>query len=188
MSTRVLVIPEDPTHNGYILTPLVKMVLADAGKPQAKVKLLTNPKLGGYDHAAAAIRGELRVRYAHMDLWLFFPDADRASEDAVGNLETELANEGVELLCCAAEPEVEIYACVAYRDETGLDWRTQMRTHPRFEEEVFGPLLREHGNERMPGGGRKKMTEQSINPRQQFYRLCPEIRKLRDRIADVLPT
>lgn len=31
MSLRVLVIPEDPTHNGYILRPLTEMVLADAG-------------------------------------------------------------------------------------------------------------------------------------------------------------
>lgn len=31
MSVRVLVIPEDPTHNGYILKPLVEMVLAEAG-------------------------------------------------------------------------------------------------------------------------------------------------------------
>ena len=38
MSFRVLVIPEDPTWNGYILKPLTKALLNDAGKPNAKVK------------------------------------------------------------------------------------------------------------------------------------------------------
>jgi hypothetical protein len=52
MSFRVLVIPEDPTYNGYILKPLVERMLAEAGKPNARVTLLTNPKLGGYARAA----------------------------------------------------------------------------------------------------------------------------------------
>ena len=36
MSVQVLVIPEDPTNNGYILKPVVQMVLAEAGKPSAR--------------------------------------------------------------------------------------------------------------------------------------------------------
>ena len=51
MSFRVLVIPEDPTWNGYILKPLAKALLADAEKPAAKVTLLTNPRIRGYDQA-----------------------------------------------------------------------------------------------------------------------------------------
>ena len=80
MSFRVLVIPEDPTWNGYILTPLTKALLADAGKPKAVVKLLENPRLRGYAHALRAIR-----------------------------------DESIPLLCCPAQPEVEIYACVGFR-------------------------------------------------------------------------
>ncbi|MFO1523674.1 MAG: hypothetical protein U1G05_16920 [Kiritimatiellia bacterium] len=37
MSFKVLVIPEDPTNNGYILKPLVQAILDDAGRPQARV-------------------------------------------------------------------------------------------------------------------------------------------------------
>ena len=126
------------------------------------------------------------MRYRFMDLWLFFPDADSASQPAMDALEAELREQSVSLLCCAAEPEVEIYASVAYRHEIGMDWRTEVRTHPRFKEEVFEPLLRDHGDERMPGGGRKRMTAESIRSRAQFYRLCPEVRSLRDRIAALL--
>ncbi len=185
MSVRVLVIPEDPTLNGYILKPLVEMVLAEAGKPAARVTVLTNPRVRGYDEAVGVIRGELCSRYRFMDLWLFFPDADRASDDAMRDLERSLGKEGVTLLCCPAEPEVEVYACVAYREEIRGSW-TAARSHRRFKETIFEPLLKAHGDPRRPGHGRGAMTEESIGRRRRFFRLCPEIAELRNRIVEVL--
>jgi len=38
VSYRVLVISEDPTHNGYILAPLIGRILQECGKPNAKIK------------------------------------------------------------------------------------------------------------------------------------------------------
>lgn len=76
-----------------------------------------------------------------MDLWLFFPDADRASAHAMCHLEADLGAQGVNLLCCPAEPEVEIYACAVYRSEVDMDWNADVRTHPHFKERVFKPLL-----------------------------------------------
>ena len=181
------VIPEDPTHNGYILRPLTEMVLADAGKPSAKVAILSNPKLGGYDEAVSAVRNDLASRYGFMDLWLFFPDADRASAHAMCHLEADLGEQGVNLLCCPAEPEVEIYACAAYRSELDMDWNADVRTHPQFKERVFKPLLERHGDVRSPGNGRTQMTKRSISSPDRFFRLCPEVKRLRDRIADLLP-
>lgn len=185
MSVRVLVIPEDPTHNGYILKPLVEMVLADVGKPTAKVTLLTNPRLRGYDQAMDAIRNELASKYGFFDLWLFFPDADRATAASMRALEGDLARAGVSLLCCSAIPEVEIFACVAYRDTVGLRW-SDVRAHARMKEEVFRPLLDRHGDPRRPGGGRREMTTRSIANRNLFFALCPEVAELRDRIAAIL--
>lgn len=86
MSTRVLVIPEDPTNNGTILRPLAKAIMAEAGRPAARIHVLTNPRTRGYDSALGAIRGDLDSRYRHMDLWLFFPDADLASLGGHGDL------------------------------------------------------------------------------------------------------
>ena len=80
MSTRVLVIPEDPTNNGYILKPLVEMVMEEVGRPRARVTVLTNPRLRGYDHAARAIRNDLAVRYRYLDLWFVF--SGRRSSDS----------------------------------------------------------------------------------------------------------
>ena len=48
MSLKVLVIPEDQTYNGYILRPLVKAIMADAGRPSAKVATPGKPRMRGY--------------------------------------------------------------------------------------------------------------------------------------------
>lgn len=182
MSFRVLVIPEDPTHNGYILKPLVEMVMKAAEKPTAKVTILTSPKLKGYDEALHSVRHDLATRYRQMDLWLFIPDADRASAAAMQDLESELAEQGVTLFCCPAVPEVEIYACVAYHTEIRMSW-SAARRHPRFKEAIFERLLTTYGDSRRPGQGRIEMTERSLARRTRFFRRCPEIARLRDRIA-----
>ena len=182
MSFRVLVIPEDPTWNGYILKPLAKRLLADAGKPAAKVDLLANPRVRGYDHALRAIREELPDSYGFFDLWLFFPDADRAGPDAMTRLEADLHARGIPLLCCPAEPEVEIYACVGLQDDLPGGWQ-DARTHPRMKEEIFEPLLQTHGDPRQAGGGREMMITRSLENLQRMFRLCPETMRLRDRIA-----
>lgn len=187
MSFRVLVIPEDPLHNGHILMPLTEAILADAGKARAQVRVLASPRLRGYDHALRAIRRELPGRYAHFDLWLFFPDADRASDDAMRRLESGLMELGVPLLCCPAQPEVEIYVCAAFRDELPKlkVSREEIRTDPsvRLKEEIFRPMLEKHGGQRQRGLARERMTRASLQNLPHLFRLCPELKRLRDRIA-----
>ena len=182
MSLRVLVIPEDPTNNGYILKPLVQMVMAEVGRPRARISVLGKPRVRGYDHAMRVVRNDLALRYGFMDLWLFFPDADRAGAEAMRELEDHLLRQRVTLFCSPSVPEVEIHACVGYRAELGDSWET-IRSNPRLKEEVFDPLRKAHGDPRQPGGGRRKMTESSMARRRHFFRLCPEIARLRDRIA-----
>ena len=70
MSYQVLVIPEDPTHNGDILEPLIGRMLAECGKPKAKVLVLANPEVQGYEHARQKLP-EILDRYRHFDLPCF---------------------------------------------------------------------------------------------------------------------
>lgn len=126
-------------------------------------------------------------RYAHFDLWLFFPDADRASEDGVRRLESDLMELGVPLLCCPAQPEVEIYACAAFRDELPklkVSWG-EIRTDPsvRLKEEGFRPMLEKHGGQGQQALARERMTKASLRNLPRLFRLCPELKRLRDRIA-----
>ena len=182
MSFSVLVIPEDPVLNGHILKPLTKAIMADAGRPAAKVAVLGNPRVRGYDHAVQVIRGELPGRYRFKDLWLFFPDADKATGDAMQDLEDHVAKQEIPLLCCIAQPEVEIYACVAFRGDIPGSWK-EARHHPRMKEEIFAPLLASHGDPRRAGLGRNLMIDRSLNNLPLLLRLCPELQSLRDRIA-----
>lgn len=184
MSFTVLVIPEDPVLNGHILKPLTKAVMADAGRSAAKVDVLSNPRVRGYDHAVQVIRSELPGRYRFKDLWLFFPDADKATSEAMQALEEHIAEQGITLLCCAAQPELEIYACAAFRDEIpGSGTWEEARRHPRMKEEIFAPLLASHGDRRRPGMGRDRMIDRSLDSLPLLLRLCPELQSLRDRIA-----
>lgn len=182
MSIRVLVIPEDPFNNGYILKPLVDAVLADAGKSLAKTMILSNPRLRGYDHALKAIREDLPDRYGFWDLWIFFPDADRAGPDAMQALENDLLAKGITLLCCPAQPEIEIYCCAAHPRALGIPWE-EVRRHPRLKEEVFRSLLSRYGNRNRVGEGRGLLIDAALKSLPHFYRLCPEIKILRDRIG-----
>jgi hypothetical protein len=179
MSCRVLVIPEDPTLNGYILKPLVERVLAAAGRPKARVVVLTNPRLRGYDHAVSAIREELLVRYNHWDVWLFFPDADRAV--ALNELEQHVGKSGVTLFCCPAEPEIEAWLLAGFRDEIPLPWG-DVRKHPRLKEEVFDDFLARFGNQQAAGEGRERLMLETLKSYAALRRLCPEIAGLEDRL------
>ena len=184
MSFKVLVIPEDPTNNGYILKPLVEAILADARKPNAKVTVLSNPHVGGFDQAKEALRGTLVDKYSFMDLWIFIPDADCATFGVMDSLEVDLRTRGVSLLCCAAQPEVEIFACVARRGDIGMSWE-EVRKHPKMKEIVFEDIRRKFGNVNSAGGGRASLIIESIKNMPLLYSLCPELKRLRDRIAEI---
>jgi hypothetical protein len=184
MSFKVLVIPEDPTNNGYILKPLAEAILADADKPLAKVNVLTSPRLNGFDQARTAIKEELADRYGFFDLWLFIPDADRATPDAMRALENELAGKSIKLLCCPAQPEVEIYACVAHRNVLGAPWLS-VRSERDMKEKYFSPLIKARGDPRAAGGGRESFIKASLSPMSALYQLCPELAELRDRIRQL---
>ena len=159
--------------------------MRDVGRPNAKVNLLAQPRVRGYGQAVKTIRTELYPSYSFMDLWLFFPDADRAGADAMRDVETHVAANGLTLLCCAARPELEIYACAAFRGDIPESWE-EIRCHPRLKEEVFGPLLNRHGGPRQPGAGRGLMINESLKNLPLLFDLCPELRCLRDRIAEHL--
>jgi hypothetical protein len=184
MSFRVLVIPEDPTNNGYILRPLIERMLAEIGKPNARVTVLTNPRLNGYDHAVQAIKGELPERYRHFDLWLFLPDADRAANFA--ELERTLQAAGIRLLCCAAKPEIEAWLLAGHRQHLPLRW-SEVREHRRLKEEVFEPFLAQHANLRSPGQGRESLMRATLANYRGLLELCPELKDLETRLQNLFP-
>jgi hypothetical protein len=140
MSLRVKVIPEDPTHNGWILGPLVRRILSACGKPNAQVEVLRDPPVGGITDATDKIPIILRRFAPTHDLFLFLPDADgRDLRGKFQNLETEAGNAGISLICCAAEQEVEIWLLAGHRAKLKARW-SELRRDASIKETVFPAL------------------------------------------------
>jgi hypothetical protein len=189
LSFDVLVVPEDPANNGYILGPLVSRILAGCGKPNANVTVLTNPRAQGYEHAKALLRNQLFERYRYIDLLLFLPDADGKDRRAeLRALEAEAAQQGVRLLCCAAEQEVETWLLAGHRDRPPLrsmSWQ-EIRRDISVKENIFQPFLAAQGNTRARGGGRKELMIQALSGYSTLLQLCPELAELERRIREIL--
>lgn len=186
MSFDVLVVPEDPANNGYILKPLVSRMLVACGKRNARITVLSNPRSKGYEHAKGLLRNHLFESYRHMSLLLFLPDADgkdRTSEFTA--LEEEASRKGVRLICCAAREEVEVWPLVGYRDQLGRPWQ-EIRADGSVKENVFLPFLASHGNPKAPGGGRDLLMAETLKGYDALLRLCPELAELERRIREAV--
>lgn len=183
LSFNVLVVPEDPSHNGYILKPLIVRMLAECGKGNAKVDVLTNPRAQGYAHAKELLRGALLERYSHKDLLLFLVDADgKNRRGEFLSLEEEAASRGARLLCCAAEQEVEVWLLAGHRHRLGLGWQ-EVRAEISVKERIFAPFLAAYGDSRRAGGGRDLLMKETLANYGALLQLCPELAELERRLC-----
>lgn len=186
MSREILVIPEDPTNNGYILRPLFSALLRRIGKPNARVRVLTDPRAQGFSHAVKLLEEILPDRWRHIQPWVFVPDADRANESAMRELEERSLRRGIRLITCIAQPELEIYACFARRKSLPLRWQ-ELRQHTHFKEDVFQKLISDGGvDPRGAGGGRAQLIKESIAELESMIQLCPGLHLLSERLEPLV--
>jgi hypothetical protein len=187
LSFDVLVVPEDPTYNGYILKPLVSRMLAECGRANARVMVLSNPRARGYEDAKRLLRDRLFDRYRHMNLLLFLPDADGKDRSAEFKaLEEEASGREARLLCCAARQEVEVWLLAGHRNRlTERRWQ-QVRSDTAAKENIFEPFLAAYGNPKAPGGGRDFLMAETLAGYEALLRLCPELAELERRIREIV--
>jgi hypothetical protein len=184
MSCKVLVIPEDPTYNGYLLKPLVERLLDEAGKPKAQVLILRDPKTGGFSDACDLIQsGKLRDRYGYYDLWLFLPDGDQAR--VLQTLEDGVKDQKARLIASYLTPEVEVTLIAGHPQADTKGWQAK-KEHPRFKEDIFVPFLTEFGNPTAPGDGRQRLMLEALKNYPRIKQLVPEVADLEKRIATAL--
>jgi hypothetical protein len=182
LSFRVLVIPEDPTYNGYIVKPVVQRILRECGKPNASVTVLANPRASGYEHAKN-LMDEILERYKHLDMMLFLPDADgHDKSDEFAYLERKGSDAGVKLVCCAAVQEVEVWLLAGHADQLGVPW-PKIREDVSVKENVFQPFLRTRGDAKRPGGGRDLLIQETLNNYGGLLERCPELRSLQQSVC-----
>ena len=182
MSFNALVVPEDPENNGYILKPLIVRMLEVCGKANPQVDVLANPRTRGYEHAKALLRSSLIERYRHKDLLLFLVDADgKDRRREFQSLEREADEQNVQLVCCAAEQEVEAWLLAGHRQKLSEPWSI-VRSEVSLKERFFYPFLREHGNTRAAGGGREQLMKETLANYAGLLTVCPELAELERRL------
>jgi len=181
LSCRVLIIPEDPTNDQHILRPLVVRLLKECGKGNAKVVILRNPAVSGFEDACGKLP-EIRKAFGHFDLLVFLPDAD--GKDRSQRFAQFEAEPGPKLLCCAAVQEVEAWLLAGHTEKLAQPW-SEIRADVSVKENVFNRFLSKFGN-RQAGGGREELMQQTLTNLRGLLERCPELDDLQTRICEAL--
>lgn len=178
---KVMVIPEDPTLDQYILLPIIKQLFEDLGR-SARISVLSNPRLRG---VAQALDGDTLadiVRTNRMiDLFLVLVDRD-AEEKRHAVAQARSAEHPGKLFVCLAVEEVEVWMLAVHRDELDAPWKT-IREERDPKERFAYPFLAEHAPPLSPGAGRAW----AMRPLGQKWRgvldVCPELQELKDTLT-----
>ena len=188
VSFRVLVVPEDPTWNGYILTPLAKTLLAAAGKARRE---------GDAADQSAAPR--LRSSAAGHPGTSFLTVTDSSTSGCSFLTPTVPAPTP----CVTWKPISEAkrrwrYSAVRRSrrsrstpvSHSATTCRKPGRTHARHQTDEGGDLQTAAGEARRPAPARWRQRPDDRRHPCGIFRfcmdLCPEIERLRDRIAAYL--
>ncbi len=179
---KVLVIPEDPTHDHYILKPIVQRLFSDL-EQTARVDVLWNPRLRGVDQALDPIRAaEIVSRHPMIDLFLVLVDRDGDRERRPIKARALERSHSGSLFVCLAVEEVEVWMLAIHRQVLSVPWsEVRQEIHPK--ERFAAPFLAEHAPKANPGGGRKWAMRHLGASWQGVLKICPELAELKDRIA-----
>jgi len=192
MSINVLVVSENPTYNGSILKPLCARLLQECARPRANIEVLANPRTNGYEHAKSLFPRTILDLYSHKHLVLFLPDSDGLDRSReISRMETEFAQQAatsgksLQLICCAAVPEVEAWLLAGHSDKWEPDWQWgAMRADRSIKENYFTRFLEMHGQDRAryPDGGRKQLIAEALRNYTAIKQRCPELQELESRV------
>lgn len=179
---RILVIPEDPTDDQYILKPIVEKLMEDIGRP-AKVEVLRDPKMRGADEAlnAEVVAAIIEDNQAMIDLFLLMIDRDCNRQSHETRLATRVGEHPHVLLGCAAVEKVETWMLALHRAELKAsfsDVRAECEPKERFAE----PFLAGKGWTTEVGGGRKHAMRALAGQWAGLLQVCPDVAALRDRV------
>jgi hypothetical protein len=188
----VLVIPEDFRNDAGILEPIIKAMLTDCGKPNAKVIVCRDPLLGGISQALNSGRiAEIVERYQGMvTLFLLCVDRDGESgrQTRITQLEKEIFEKfGVTLIGENAWQEIEVWI-LAGHDDLPSEWAwTEIRKERDPKEKYYLPFAQLKNVFDQPAEGRKVLAQAAARRYNRIKRLCKEdVESLHLRIKKLL--
>lgn len=181
---KVLVIPEDPVLDQYVLKPIVERMFDDLDR-RASVTVLTSPRMRGIDKALDREELARVVAKRPEKLFLLLVDRDgvesRASQVAI--CESEHPDR---LFACLAVEEVEVWMLALHRERLGVPW-SEVRADRDPKERFAAPLLAQLAPRMALGGGRKRAMEPLGQKEwRTLLQLCPELGELQRRLAEWL--
>ena len=177
---KVLVIPEDPTLDQYILKPLVGRLFTDLGRP-ARIDVLSKPRLRGVDQALSApVLSDIADTFRMIDLFLVLVDRDGNLERPAVAAAREAEHTGRLFVCLAIE-EVEVWMLALHRSTLGVAW-TEVRSERNPKERFAAPFLSANAPKLDAGGGRAWAMRELGAGWRGLLQVCPELQELRDRI------
>ena len=185
---KVLVIPEDPTHDQHILKPVVKRIFKDLNTP-ARIEVLQDPHLGSVSQALDKdIIASILDQWRMFDLFLLMVDRDcESGRDTQLKARLDEAEARVKvMLGCLAVEEIEVWALALHRDELDARWsEVRKECHPK--EAYFEPLVRRKSWQESLGKGRAEAMKALPGPNWKSLKsLCPELERLQGEIGERL--
>jgi hypothetical protein len=185
---RVLVIPEDFRKDQYMLKPIVEAMMASVGKPTARVRVCTDPLLGGVSQAMRWERlDEILDRYRGMvDLFLLCVDRDGEAgrRTALDAIEARAAAEYPNRLFIAENAHQEIEVWVLAGHDLPSDWRwSDVREHRDPKDAYYLPYARLRGVLDEPAEGRKTLAAAACRRYRSMKDRCDELATLESRVS-----
>lgn len=179
---KILVIPEDPVRDQYILKPLTERLFADLGKSSPHVEILTSPRLRGVAQALdGAVLADVVVTYPMIDLFLVLVDRDGARERSALARAREEQHPGRLFVCLAVE-EIEVWMLAIYPSRFP-SW-SEVRGERNLKERFAAPFLRQLTVEKRGRSDGRLLAMRELGSQWKgVLERCPELKELRERLA-----
>lgn len=177
---KILVIPEDPKLDQYILKPVVARIFADLGK-SPRIEVLSNPRLRGVAEALDSAKlADIVATYPMNDLFLVIVDRDgvQSRQDAAAVREAEHPQR---LFVCLAIEEVEVWMLAIHSRDLGIPWR-EIREEIHPKERFAIPFLNDRAPKLDLGQGRTWAMRDLGGQWRGVLDRCPEIKELKRRV------
>lgn len=172
----VLIIPEDFRKDQYLLQPLFQRLFKTIGKPSARVKICSDPLLGGVQEALKSVRlTEIVEQYEGMtDIFILCVDRDGqiGRRQRLNQIEKEFGAQQTFYAENAWE-ELETWTLAGLDLPSGWNWQ-DVRAEMHVKEQYFENLARMRGVADAPGGGRKPLGEEAARRIDAIRQKCPE--------------
>lgn len=177
---KVVIVPEDPVLDQYILKPIVEHLMSDLGRP-ARVEVLRDPRVRG---VSQALNREFVKRVIDenpmVDLFLLIVDRDGDLKRGSLARAREAEHSGRLLVALAVE-EVEVWMLALHREALGTSWRT-IRGEADPKEAYAHPFLARFARPGSLGGGRVAAMRELGGSWRGLLDVCPELAELKSRV------